>query len=560
MQQARAETARLNQEAITAKRETEAAKSAIDAARQAAARLREMAKNSLKAANARLELAQRNTDEANARLKSVEERLNAAEKNAKDLQQLADRARDEAAKAEDQSRFAEKVAADAFNRAEEANKQVKAAEDRLKAANEAIELANELQSAQDVEAKKKDYARGIFRFHSGPVTNVAIHPQNNNNNLIVTASEDGRARVVDLRDEKSAKNILATQSALNSAVFSSDGKSVVTISAEGAIRVFDANTGKEHTGLAGRIGSIPLKSVQQWDEGRRVIGNLSSIIAMEGTETGTLQVWDLTDLNKGPVVLRGRQGEPNSLTVSPDGDFIAAVNKDNKDNILQVWRRAEPEKAPAVFRGHSDLVTSLAFSQDETLLVTTSKDKTARAWSLADPGKKPVVMNKHRMALTSVAFSPTRRWVVTASEDGRALVWAAESGKVVAELRKRTFISVNYVSHRRFPLNIFFPISFDFLSKGDLPRINSAAFSPDGKYVVTASDDGAAQIWNVETAKTVATLRGHILGVQSAIFTPDGKSVITAGADHTVRLWDLCKEKTKPISVCEPAVGKTAKR
>ncbi len=472
--------------------------------------------------------------EAKLRLKAAEE----AEARAKEAEAIAK-------KAESTAKIAESIAKKA---AEQALAQAEEAESRFK-------LVNEIQRAQDEEALKKDFAKDIFRSHTGPVTNVAIHPQNSN--LIVTASEDGKAQVVDVTDKTSVKHILPSQSALNSAVFTSDGNSVVTVSKDGAIRVYDANTEKAQTGLAGRIGAIPLKTVQQWGEGRRVLANFSSFVAMVGEESGTLQVWDLTDSNKGPVVLRGRQGALNSLTVSPLGQFIVAVNK---DNTLQVWDRNKPDKAPVEFQGHKGSVTSLAFSPDESLLVTASVDNTARTWSLTDARKKPVIMNKHSKPLTSVAFSPSGKRVVTASEDGRARVWLAESGKQVAELRNRTFISVKYAGPRRFPLNIFFPISIDFFSKGELHRINSAAFSPDGNYVVTASEDGAAQIWKVGAGKSVATLRGHILGVQSAIFTPDGKSVITAGADHTVRLWDLCKGEAKLRPVCEPAYGKNTKR
>lgn len=531
LMQARVEKAKLNEESRIAKYEAETAKKDKERAR--------------KEAEARIQQYIARVQEATRQYESAKEQANlalvAAEK-ARLQQNAALEARSAAEKAtslaEEAKSRAEEAEAKAKKSAEQALAQAEQALAQAKEAEDIVKLANDLQRAQDEEAKKKDFAKNIFRFHGGPVTNFAIHPLNTN--LIVTASEDGKARVVDITDETSAKHILPTQSALNSAVFSSDGNSVVTVSRDGAIRVYDANTEKAQTGLAGRIGAIPLKAVQQWGEGRRVLSNFSSFVAMEGTESGTLQILDLTGSNKGPVVLRGRQGQLKSLTVSPDGNFIVAVNE---ANMLQVWDRTKPEKAPAEFQGHKGPVTSLAFSPDESLLVTASADNTARTWSLTDPLKKPVIMNKHIKPLTSVAFSPRGDWVVTASEDGRARVWVAESGKEVAELRNRTFISVNYAGPRRFPLNIFFPISIDFFSKGELQRINSAAFSPDGNYVVTASEDGAVQVWKADAGKSVATLRGHILGVQSAIFTRDGKSVITAGADHTVRLWDLCKGK-----------------
>lgn len=509
---------------------------------------REEAMRQLMIARREKMIAQRDSYEANANLqKAKDAAAKALDDIAKANVDLA-KANDDTAKANEVKaqavyeldkavkalNHAQQELAHAQGRADEAKKQVDAAE----AAKEALKLANKLQEEQDQKAKEEVYAKEIFRFHTGPVINVATHPQDSN--LIVTASADGKAQVVDIRDKVSAKHTQESGSALVGAVFSSNDKSVVTASVDGKIRVYDADTGKEQTGLAGYIGDIPLKTVQQYKQGRPVLGNFGSFVAMEGREGGTLQVWDLKDSNKGPLVLRGRQGELKSLTVSPAGQFIVAVNK---TNTLQVWDRTKPEKALLEFTGHTGPITSLAFSPDESLLVTASMDNTARTWSLTNPRKKPVIMNKHRGPLTSVAFSPDGKWVVTASKDGKARVWVANSGKEVAELRNRTFISVNYAGPRSFPLNLFFPISIDISNKGDLPEINSATFSPDGVYVVTASEDGSAQVWKAKAGKKIATLRGHILGVQSAIFTPDGKSVITAGADHTVRLWDLCREK-----------------
>jgi WD40 repeat protein len=67
----------------------------------------------------------------------------------------------------------------------------------------------------------------------------------------------------------------------------------------------------------------------------------------------------------------------------------------------------------------------------------------------------------------------------------------------------------------------------------------SAAFSPDGKLVVTTSDDKTARLWDAETGQAIgAPLTGHDGFVHGAAFSPDGKRVVTASADKTARLWD----------------------
>jgi WD40 repeat protein len=66
----------------------------------------------------------------------------------------------------------------------------------------------------------------------------------------------------------------------------------------------------------------------------------------------------------------------------------------------------------------------------------------------------------------------------------------------------------------------------------------SAAFSPDGTRVVTASFDGTARIWDVATGAPVGTPLRHEKWVMSAVFSPDGMRVLTASLDGTARIWD----------------------
>jgi hypothetical protein len=73
--------------------------------------------------------------------------------------------------------------------------------------------------------------------------------------------------------------------------------------------------------------------------------------------------------------------------------------------------------------------------------------------------------------------------------------------------------------------------------------LNSAAFSPDGTRIVTASDDKTARIWDAATAKVITVLRGHEGPVNSAAFSPDGKRIVTASWVTTPRIWDAATAK-----------------
>lgn len=74
---------------------------------------------------------------------------------------------------------------------------------------------------------------------------------------------------------------------------------------------------------------------------------------------------------------------------------------------------------------------------------------------------------------------------------------------------------------------------------GHTDKVNSLAFSPDGKSVLTASDDSTIRLWEVATGTEIRSFRGHHWNVNSARFSPDGRYVLSAGLDDTVRLWDL---------------------
>jgi WD40 repeat protein len=67
--------------------------------------------------------------------------------------------------------------------------------------------------------------------------------------------------------------------------------------------------------------------------------------------------------------------------------------------------------------------------------------------------------------------------------------------------------------------------------KGHVAGIESAAFSPNGKRVVTASYDNTARLWDTITGGEIAVLKGHGSPVYSAAFSPDGTRVVTKSDD-----------------------------
>ena len=71
--------------------------------------------------------------------------------------------------------------------------------------------------------------------------------------------------------------------------------------------------------------------------------------------------------------------------------------------------------------------------------------------------------------------------------------------------------------------------------------LSSGVFSPDGRQILTASDDKAdktARLWDIQ-GNLLTVFRGHEKGVRSAVFSPDGTQMLPASDDKTARLWDI---------------------
>jgi dipeptidyl aminopeptidase/acylaminoacyl peptidase len=68
--------------------------------------------------------------------------------------------------------------------------------------------------------------------------------------------------------------------------------------------------------------------------------------------------------------------------------------------------------------------------------------------------------------------------------------------------------------------------------------VTDLAFSPDGRFIATASEDGTAVIWDIRTGQTVCDPLRHQFAVSAVRFTPDSLKIATA-SDSTAQVWDV---------------------
>ena len=65
------------------------------------------------------------------------------------------------------------------------------------------------------------------------------------------------------------------------------------------------------------------------------------------------------------------------------------------------------------------------------------------------------------------------------------------------------------------------------------------AFSPDGRHLVTTSEDRSVRLWEIPSGRRVATFHGHTDFVQAVAFRPDGRELATGSLDGSVKVWNL---------------------
>ncbi len=77
--------------------------------------------------------------------------------------------------------------------------------------------------------------------------------------------------------------------------------------------------------------------------------------------------------------------------------------------------------------------------------------------------------------------------------------------------------------------------------------VHSAAFSPDGRSILSGSWDNTLKLWDVATNRKLLTFAEHTSWVHSIAFSPDGSTALSGSADKTIILWDVTTSRVLRI-------------
>lgn len=414
----------------------------------------------------------------------------------------------------------------------------------------------------------------ILTGHTDKVTSIALSPDGH---IIASASFDGTLRLWDVRTGQTIQKLPIKEMPLFAVSFSPDGQYIAYSYAtdeDCSIYIWNLTTNCLQCVLKGHQSVI-----------RSISFSHNGVSLISTSNDGTIRIWDALN-GKCTKVLRDDEKFMLFAVFSSDDDYIAAVSY---DKYVRIWS-VHSGKLIQKLEGHTDIVTNVSFSPDSRMLASGSEDNTICVWD-TNTWKCKRVLRGHKGFVLSIDFSPNCLFLVSGSLDGTIRLWEMEKGQCVCVLKGHTDRVSNVLFHKGGQLVIsssddatiriwelfsYEPISVslndvsylrssssnsagtliagvegyneicitDIDTKsilrtgyGHIDDVSCVIFSPDDKYIASASYDKTVRIWNASTLECVHVLKGHTTAVMDVSFSPNCQYIVSTSLDDTIRVW-----------------------
>jgi WD40 repeat protein len=368
---------------------------------------------------------------------------------------------------------------------------------------------------------------------------------------LVTASQDGAAYVWDVATGQRELLLVGANGAMNAAVFSPDGSEIATASDDRVARIYYSSDGRVLAPLAGHGEAVT--SVGFDPGGTTVVtgSDDGSARLWDALPEGTLQTIDtrtspVTTLFAGnnPVSVAGRQARilttggkvlekltmksPIGAAAAQAGELAALDSRGNVETVSENGRSSTSETG--------EDRTALAFVGPGTLVLGSADGRIDRST---------------RGATAPLAHVPGRVLQLSAG-GGRFLVRLAtevrvytDGGKLVRRIPTRADHAVLSPGGLGVATTKGLVTQLWDASTGKLRHtlsragslVTDAEYSPNGRTLVTVSDDHRGRVYDARTGRLLHTLVGHFFPVSTGSFSPDGHWIVTA-SQFTAGLWN----------------------
>jgi WD40 repeat protein len=397
------------------------------------------------------------------------------------------------------------------------------------------------------EGLRKTRAQGVQDGQAWIVLGVNAHTQGildtaitSDGQTIISVSFDGTLKVWDLATGKCKSTFEGHADAVRGVAVTPDDQTIVSASFDRTLKVWDLATGNCKSTFKGHAG--PVLGVAVTSTGQTIVSASSD---------RTLKVWDLaTGICKS--TFKGHAGPVWGVAVTPDGQTIVSASS---DRTLKVWELATGI-CKSTFKGHAGAVLGVAVTPDGHTIVSVSSDRTLKVWDLAT-GICKSTFKGHTDAVWGVAVTPDGQTIVSASSDRTLNAWDLATGKckTTFEGHSDAVRGVSIASDARTIVSASVDRTLKVwdLATGKCKStfedhagpVCGVAVTPDGRTIVSASSDRTLKVWDLATGICKSTFKGHADAVLGVAVTPDGQTIVSASTDRTLKVWDLATGKCK---------------